>query len=215
MTASYFNLVFTRSGDGDHTALQHWYSDHIGILWRCDSLQRATLYRRDASVAQAAEYICCYAFPDEAGFQQFEHGDAREAARQVIVNGWGREGIVITERRQFRREWTRRLGPAGEAPHQTVWCLQLGAGPWDEVSRWLVDRVHSLLGQGVAAVTLMRAVEASDEGGDVLLFAQSAQPLGSDMAWLETAPAQPWGQPPASLATRWRWDGQVIADWSR
>ena len=48
MSSSYLNLVFSRSCDGDHTALQRWYNDHIGILWQCDSLQRATLYRRDA-----------------------------------------------------------------------------------------------------------------------------------------------------------------------
>ena len=51
MTAPFFNLVFSRSVDGDHTALQRWYSDHISILWRCESLRRATLYRRDAGVA--------------------------------------------------------------------------------------------------------------------------------------------------------------------
>ena len=81
MTSAYLNLVFTRSVDGDHAAMQRWYNDHIGILWRCESLQRATLYRRDADVAHEADYICCYAFPDEAGFLRYEHGDAREAAR--------------------------------------------------------------------------------------------------------------------------------------
>ena len=76
MTSAYLNLVFTRSVDGDHATMQRWYNDHIGILWQCDTLQRATLYRCDADVAHEADYICCYAFPDEAGFLAYEHGDA-------------------------------------------------------------------------------------------------------------------------------------------
>ncbi|MFC7409668.1 hypothetical protein [Hydrogenophaga atypica] len=215
MAPNHFNLVFSRSCDGDHTALQRWYSDHIGILWRCDSLQRATLYRRDADVAHEADYICCYAFPDEAGFLNYEHGDAREAARLVIVNGWGKEGIAITQRRQYRREWSRQNALATGAIYHTVLCLALGAGPWDGVSRWLVDRVHTLLGQGASAVTLMRAVEASDAGGEVVLFVASDQPLPAELAWLDNRATDVWGQPPASLVLNWRWAGRVVADWTR
>ena len=126
MTSAYLNLVFTRSVDGDHAAMQRWYNDHIGILWQCDALQRATLYRRDADVAHEADYICCYAFPDEAGFLHYENGDAREAARLVIVNGWGKEGIAITARRQYRREWSRQNALATGAIYHTVLCLALG-----------------------------------------------------------------------------------------
>ena len=169
MNAAYLNLVFTRSVDGDHASLQRWYNDHIGILWRCPTLLRATLYRRDAEVAHEADYICCYAFPDEAGFLHYEHGDAREAARLVIVNGWGKDGIAITARRQFRRVWSqsRRSQPA---PLQTVLALRLGAGPWPEVSRWLLDRLHGLLASSPAtSAMLMRAPDASDAGGELLL----------------------------------------------
>ena len=213
MTAPFFNLVFSRSVDGDHTALQRWYSDHISILWRCESLRRATLYRRDAGVAHEADYICCYAFPDRAGFLDFEHGDAREAARIVIVNGWGREGVAITERRQFRREWSRQ-GGAGAATHHTVWCLRLGAGPWDEVSRWLVDRVHRLMQGPVVSATVLRATDAGEHGGDLLLFAGSTEPLAESLDWLNAPLAQPWGQDPG-VELRWRWSGQVVADWAR
>ena len=214
MTSAHLNLVFTRSVDGDHAAAQRWYNDHIGILWRCEALQRATLYRRDAAVPHEADYICCYAFPDEAGFLSYEHGDAREAARLVIVNGWGKDGIAITARRQFSREWTqtRRSGAAC----QTVLALRLGAGPWGEVSRWLLDRLHGLLAGGVAAsATLMRAVDASDAGGDVLLWLGSDEPLADAHAWLENAPPDAWGQPPASLERLWWWRGTQVSDWVR
>ncbi len=80
MNPSYFNLVSTRSTDGDHVALQRWYSDHVGILWGCDSLLSATLLRRETSEGNEADYICCYGFPDEAGFLVYEHGPARQAA---------------------------------------------------------------------------------------------------------------------------------------
>jgi hypothetical protein len=215
MSSSYLNLVFSRSCDGDHTALQRWYNDHIGILWQCDSLQRATLYRREADVAHEADYICCYAFPDEAGFLHYEHGDAREAARLVIVNGWGKDGIAITARRQFRRVWSqsRRAQPA---PLQTVLALRLGAGPWSEVSRWLLDRLHGLLASGqVSSATLMRAPDASDAGGELLLWLGSDQALDDAHDWLEQAQPGVWGQPPASVERLWAWRGRQVSDWVR
>lgn len=215
MSSSYLNLVFSRSCDGDHTALQRWYNDHIGILWQCDSLQRATLYRREADVAHEADYICCYAFPDEAGFLHYEHGDAREAARLVIVNGWGKDGIAITARRQFRRVWSqsRRSQPA---PLQTVLALRLGAGPWPEVSRWLLDRLHGLLASGqVSSATLMRAPDASDAGGELLLWLGSDQALDDAHDWLEQAQPGVWGQPPASVERLWAWRGRQVSDWVR
>jgi hypothetical protein len=214
MSSRYLNLVFSRSCDGDHAALQRWYNDHIGILWQCDSLQRATLYRRDADVAHEADYICCYAFPDEAGFLHYEHGDAREAARLVIVNGWGKEGVAITARRQFRREWTQTRRPG--ATVQTVLALRLGAGPWGEVSRWLLDRLHGLLASGaVSSATLMRAVDASDAGGDVLLWLGAGAPLADAHSWLEQAAPELWGQAPASVARLWAWRGSQVSDWVR
>jgi hypothetical protein len=215
MSSSYLNLVFSRSCDGDHTALQRWYNDHIGILWQCDSLQRATLYQREADVAHEADYICCYAFPDEAGFLHYEHGDAREAARLVIVNGWGKDGIAITARRQFRRVWSqsRRAQPA---PLQTVLALRLGAGPWSEVSRWLLDRLHGLLASGqVSSATLMRAPDASDAGGELLLWLGSDQALDDAHDWLEQAQPGVWGQPPASVERLWAWRGRQVSDWVR
>ena len=214
MNNPYLNLVFTRSVDGDHAALERWYSDHIGILWRCDALHRATLLRRDVGVAHEADYICCYAFADEAGFLRYEHGDARKAAHSVIVHGWGRDGITITERRQFRRAWSRRTDLCSAPAHHTVWCLRLGAGPWDDVSRWLVDRVHILLQGPAHSATLMRATDAGEHGGDVLLWAGSDRPLGSSLDWLNAPVATPVGHVPLT-ELRWHWAGQVVSDWQR
>ena len=226
MTSAYLNLVFTRSVDGDHATMQRWYNDHIGILWRCPTLQRATLYRRDAEVAQEADYICCYTFPDEAGFLEYEHGEAREAARLVVVNGWASEGLTITQRRQFRRGWTqtRRAGE-GEGKGDrvmTVLALRLGAGPWTDVSRWLLDRLHGLLAAGtVGSVTLMRAVDASDAGGDVLLWLGSQAPLANPHVWLDVelpgmpGPVGEVGHRPVSVERLWAWRGQRVSDWQR
>jgi hypothetical protein len=166
-------------------------------------------------VTQEADYICRYTFPDEAGFLHYEHGDAREAARVVIVNGWGRDGVAITARRQFRQLWsqTRRVQPA---PRQTVLALRLGAGPWPEVSRWLLDRLHGLLASGAAtSATLMRAVDASDAGGEVLLWLDSDAPLPEPHAWLDAGPPDVWGEPPASLERLWLWRGSQVSDWVR
>lgn len=173
------------------------------------------LYRREADVAHEADYICCYAFPDEAGFLHYEHGDAREAARLVIVNGWGKDGIAITARRQFRRVWSqsRRSQPA---PLQTVLALRLGAGPWPEVSRWLLDRLHGLLASSQAtSAMLMRAPDASDAGGELLLWLGSDQALDDAHDWLEQAQPGVWGQPPASVERLWAWRGRQVSDWVR
>ena len=215
MNTAYLNLVFTRSVDGDHAALQRWYNDHIGILWQCDALQRATLYRRDAEVAHEVDYICCYAFPNEAGFLQYEHGDAREAARLVIVGGWGKDGIAITARRQFVRLWSQTRHPQPPAL-QTVLALRLGAGPWPEVSRWLLDRVHGLLSSGAAtSATLMRGPAASDEGGELLLWLGSHAPLEDHHPWIHAPAANTWGQAPVTLETLWQWRGRQVSDWTR
>lgn len=219
MNAAYLNLVFTRSVDGDHATLQRWYNDHIGILWRCPTLLRATLYRRDAEVAHEADYICCYTFPDEAGFLEYEHGDAREAARLVVVGGWASQGLAITQRRQFKREWTQRRRVGEDDRVMTVLALRLGAGPWGEVSRWLLDRLHALLAAGtVGSATLMRAVDGSDAGADVLLWLGTQAPLADLHAWLQAdlpGMPDPVGAAPAQVEPLWGWRGQCVSDWQR
>lgn len=216
MNPSYFNLVSTRSTDGDHVALQRWYSDHVGILWGCDSLLSATLLRRETSEGNEADYICCYGFPDEAGFLAYEHGPARQAAARVIQDGWGRDGITITERRPYQRVWQRRVD-AGAAlpPRHAVARFDIGAGPWDEVSRWLVDQVHVLFTRhGLRAATLLRGATASDQGGELLLFLQADGVLPPWREWLNQT-QEPWGQAPASVAPGWFWQGQPVMHWSR
>lgn len=216
MNPSYFNLVSSRSLDGDHVALQRWYSDHVGILWRCDSLLGATLLRREAADGHEADYICCYGFPDEAGFLAYEHGPARQAAAQVIQDGWGRQGITITERRPYRRVWQRRVD-AGAAlpPRHAIASFELGAGPWDSVSRWLVEQVHGLFTRhGVQSATLLRGAAADDAGGELLLFLQAEGELPPWREWLAQAP-EAWGQAPASVAPRWFWQGLPVMHWNR
>lgn len=216
MNSRYFNLVSTRSQDGDHVALQRWYNDHIAILWRCDSLQSATLLRRESSEGNEADYICCYGFPDEAGFLSYEHGPARAAAGQVIQTGWGREGIAITERRQYRRLWQRRTDPGTPLPaRHGVARFDLGAGPSDEISRWLADQLHVLFtDHGVLAATLMQAAAGGDAGGEVLLFLQTQGELPPWRDWLAGRPAA-WGQAPASVTPRWFWQGRPAMHWVR
>ncbi len=217
MKSDYLNLVFTRSCDGDHASLQRWYNDHIAILWDCEALQRATLWRRESGRGNEADYVCAYAFADEAAFLTYEHGPAREAARQVLLDGWGRDGIAITERRQFRRQWTQRRQPgdALDALH-TFWLLRLPtpATPADKAAqaRWMADQVHHLLGSGNAhAATQMRAVSAEAGTTEVLLGLQSLGPLPDQPHWREGA----WGQPPQAVSVPWRWSGRVVAEWSR
>lgn len=216
MNASYFNLVSTRSQDGDHAALQRWYSDHIGILWRCDALLAATLLRAESADGNEADYICCYGFPDEAGFLSYEHGPARQAAADVIQSGWGRTGIAITERRQYRRVWQRRAvpGSAGSTRH-TLASFELGAGAWDEVSRWLVDQLHVMFtARGLQAATALRGASADDQGGELLLVLESDTELPPWREWLTQAP-EPWGRAPAQVQPRWGWSGHAAQHWMR
>lgn len=216
MNPSFFNLVHTRVNDGDTAALQRWYSDHVAILWRCDSLHSATLLQREAHEGHAADAICFYGFPDEAGFQAFEHGPAREAARQVLLAGWGKDGVSITERRQYRRLWQRSVLMAPGLPAAwSVASFDLGAGPWDEVSRWLVDQLHGLFtAHGLRSATLYRAAGADNSGGEVLLALQADGELPVWRDWL--ALDRPvWGQAPAGLTPRWWWSGRPVAHWTR
>lgn len=216
MNPRYFNLVSTRSQDGDHAALQRWYGDHVAILWCCEDLQSATLLRRERAEGNDADYICCYGFPDEAGFQAFEHGPDRAAAARVIQAGWGREGIAITARNQYVRLWQRRTDPGAPLPARYAMAsFRLGAGPWDEVARWLVDQVHVLFEtHGVEAVTALRSAQADETGGDVLLFLQTSGELPPWRGWL-AGRSDAWGQAPAGVEPRWYWQGQPVMHWQR
>ncbi len=189
---TFVNLVATSCKNGDPTALLHWYHDHVHILMQFDGLHRATLYRRadhpgssNTAATAAPEYICLYDFASQADFMAFETSNAREQARQILLAGWGKNGIEITMRKQFWRLGSRLTDNAVAASHGLwqIQSLQLGAGPAAGVARWLNDRLHRALDTSaqhhsghvshVSHLAWHRAVDATDAGGDALVVAQT------------------------------------------
>ncbi len=227
---TFVNLVATRCKNGDHAALFRWYNDHVHILMRFDGLLRAALYHRasapDAGDA-APEYFCLYDFASQADFMAFDLSDAREQARQVLLAGWGKDGIEITQRRQFWRLGTRVTHNA-VAASDGLWhvqSLQLGAGPQEGVARWLGDCVHRALDpRAVGHQAWHRAADATAAGGDALVVAQSAS-----MQALAPSPWQPgwwrgdgddgghgpWGHIPAATAIAWQAPYRRLCAWDR
>ena len=215
------NLVATRSKDGDHPGLLRWYHDHVHLLMGFAALQRATLYRHcDGDATTGPEYLCLYEFPSYADFLAFEASPARAEAQQVVLTGWARDGIEIVQRTQYLRlgQRTGAAGlPTGDTVHH-VQSLRLGAGPVHGVARWLADRLYCSLGQGgFGQVAWHRAWDATRDGGDALVLAQSP---GVDAAFgtaLGPGPAaEPaFGQCPATVVSRWSGAYRRLACWTR
>ena len=229
---TFVNLVATRCKTGDHAALFRWYNDHVHILMQFDGLQRAALYRR-ASLpaasdgAAAPEYICLYDFASLADFMAFEACDARQQARRILLAGWGKDGIEITQRMQFWRlgvRMTQNAVAAGDGLWH-VQSLRLGAGPVAGVARWLNDSLHRALdAQAVGHLAWHRAVDANDAGGDALVVAQtgSTQALAPSPWqpgwWLGDADDGghgPWGEAPATTAVAWQAPYRRLCVWRR
>ena len=229
---TFVNLVATRCKNGDHATLFRWYNDHVHILMGCDGLQRATLYRRATpppagDSTAAPDYICLYDFASRADFMAFEASDAREQARQVLLGGWGKDGIEITQRTQFWRLGSR-LTHNAVASADGLWhvqSLRLGAGPAAGVARWLGDSLHRALDAAATGhLAWHRAVDASDAGGDALVVAQTA----SEQA-LAPSPFPPgwwlgdagdggqgvWSHAPATTAIAWQAPYRRLCVWAR
>lgn len=235
---TFVNLVATRCKNGDHAALFRWYNDHVHILMQFDAMLKATLYRCAATnqtndTTAAPEYICLYEFASQSDFMAFEVSDAREQARQVLLAGWGKDGIEITERKQFWRLGTR-------TTHNAVACgdglwhfqsLRLGAGPAAGVARWLNDSLHRALdANAIGDVAWHRAVNASDAGnasdtGDALVMAQTSSTQTSAPSplqpgwWLANSHAAvggaSWGHAPETTAIAWQAPYRRLCVWGR
>ncbi len=232
---TFINLVATRCKNGDHATLFRWYNDHVHILMGFDGLQRAALFRRAAEApvgdaTAAPEYFCVYDFASQADFMAFEVGDAREQARQILLGGWGKDGIEITQRTQFWRlgaRMTTSAVAAGDGLWQ-VQLLRLGAGPVPGVTRWLGDRLHRALeGHDVGHLAWHRAVDANEAGGDALVMAQMGVPASVPSPspspllpgwWLgdaDTAGLGAWGYAPAVAAIAWQAPYRRLCLWGR
>lgn len=225
---TFVNLVATRCKNGDHATLFRWYNDHIHILMQFNGLQRAALYRRAAEpragdTAAAPEYICLYDFASQADFMAFESSDARTQAREILLGGWGKDGIEITQRTQFWRlgsRMTHNPAAAGEGLWH-VQSLRLGAGPTAGVARWLGDTLHRTLhAKAIGHLAWHRAVDATDAGGDALVVAQTAlaqasapSPLQPD--WWQGHGDDAWGHAPATTAIAWAAPYRRLCAWGR
>lgn len=229
---TFVNLVATRCKNGDHATLFRWYNDHVHILMGFDGLQRAALYRRAeeplaGDTAAPPEYFCLYDFASQADFMAFEVGGAREQARQILLGGWGKDGIEITQRTQFWRLGAR-ITTNAVAAGDGLWhvqSLRLGAGPAAGVARWLGDSLHRALdAHTVGHLAWHRAVDANDAGGDALVVAQtgSTQALAPSPWqpgwWLPDADDGghgPWGEAPATTAIAWQATYRRMCVWVR
>ncbi len=229
---TFVNLVATRCRNAGHDALFRWYNDHVHILMRFDGLQRAALYRNaitphSGDAAAAPEYICLYDFATQADFMAFEVSDAREQARQVLLAGWGKDGIEITQRAQFWRLGARTTDTTVAAA-DGLWHfehLRLGAGPAQGVARWLNDCMHRALEPGaVGHQAWHRAADATEAGGDALVIAQSASaqalapspwPPGWWLGDGDDGGHGPWGHAPATTAIRWQAPYRRLCVWTR
>jgi hypothetical protein len=233
---TFVNLVATRCKTGNHAMLFRWYNDHVHILMQFEGLQRATLYRNaietSAGDATAApEYICLYDFASQADFMAFEVGDAREQARQILLGGWGKDGVEITQRKQFWRLGSRLAHGAAAAAAgepEGLWQIQslrLGAGPAAGVARWLGDSLHRAPGASATGhLAWHRAADASDAGGDALVVTQTGSahalaPVPLQAGWwlgdADDAGHGAWGHAPATTAIAWEAPYRRLCVWGR
>ena len=236
---TFVNLVATRCKNGNHATLFRWHNDHVHILMGFDGLRRASLYRqavepKAGNAGAAPEYICLYDFARQPDFMAFEGSDARTQARQILLGGWGKEGIEITQRTQFWRLGTRMAygteGTVASAEHggDGLWhvqSLRLGAGPAAGVARWLGDSLHRALDATTTGhLAWHRAVDAIDAGGDALVMAQTASvqaPASSPLppSWWQcekdSADLGAWGHAPATTSVAWEAPYRRLCVWGR
>jgi len=211
------NLVATRCIDGDHAMLFRWYNDHVHLLMGCETLQAATLYRRNGESASGApEYLCLYEFASHAGFLEFEGSDARSRAQAVVRDGWGRTGIEIIQRTQFER-LGRFAGAATDSVYQVA-ILSLGPAPASDIARWMNDRVHASGGDAPGERAWHRAWGANDAGGDALVLAQAGEAPAGGAAFDAGQGGRAdldFGTRPVMLRLRWQAAYRRLRRWER
>jgi hypothetical protein len=215
MSHPVINLVTTRATQGDHMALQRWYSDHVGLLMAAPELAQATLYRcthlhnMHTTHLQGAgpDYACVYAFADHEAFLRYEHGQPKAAAGLLTDAAPGRSSVEIVQRVQYarflHRRWYRPRPPSwsegADSRSELGLCLKMAQADQfanqlmdphvDPLStqRWLADVLQQLHACSplVAAQAYMR-VDAPDQVW-MKLQAQSAslQPLSQVLQALQ------------------------------
>ena len=221
------NLIGTRAVGGGHAALQRWYSDHVHLLLRAPELQHATLYQRVDGDA-APEYLCVYAFADEAAFTRFDSGPTMADTRRLSDAAPGRDSVERVERTQYQRWLSRAWGNARKAGADSVFHAQrfsIDAAAPDAVLRWLNDGLQCLSGRVPLRCACLYGAHGDGPQRTelfVLLEVQGTQPLPAD-AWSVGDEGSGSPLPPmearygtaAAVAPRWSAAYREWGAWSR
>ena len=102
-----FNLVGTRVLDGDFSAAQRWYADHVHQLLAWPGLRAAELMQRSGPAASAPDLLCLYDFGSAASLAQYETSAVRQQAEADRQASWGRDGIAVVLRGPYQRLYRR------------------------------------------------------------------------------------------------------------
>jgi hypothetical protein len=216
-----FNIVGTNSMDGDHTALQRWYADHVHLLFRFEGLHAATLLQRSdvqtglTATNAACHYLCLYRFESAEAFAQFEVSDVRSSAPKLGAPEWMKSGIHIATRQQYRMVTSRSLSPfALAAGNVHLRSVRLPAAEPLALERWMQGGVHAALQQpGVNEVKLMHCTKAAEGQMDYLSLVGSSGATAPDVFAAESTPGL--GDPPASVQTLWEAAYRSTGHWFR
>jgi hypothetical protein len=174
----FVNLVGTRATRGEHEALRRWYADHVHQLLRCPGLLAATLHRRDDGAAvsggsTAPEVLCLYDFVSAEAFADYEASALYREVQADRDAGWGRDGITITMRSQFKRLYRCRAAAAGD--HGALWSVNAVAGPISVVRER--ELAAGLCARGAAQYSLLRAAVEPPPIAAHLLIEAAPAPL--------------------------------------
>ncbi|NJS35546.1 MAG: hypothetical protein HC765_02470 [Brachymonas sp.] len=206
--AAFYNLVSTRCRDGNHKALQHWYSDHLQLLLTSPHLESAHLLRCDTALqGDAPDYLCIYEFASSMAFDQFEQGAEKARATELTNAAAGRSSIDITQREQFVRLLSCSWGADSSAPKQRLLLqLNLPQSSGDSLAalRWFNAQLH----QARSTMPLFGAsLYAGQSKPDLWLAHLELGECDLSQAWLLLAellqqPAS-YGQPPNQWQVNW------------
>jgi hypothetical protein len=192
---AFINMVGTRVPGGDIAAALRWYADHIVQLLAFDGLRSAWLLQRSAVPVSgpAPDLLCCYDFGTAESFAAYESSNVHAAAAADRLQSWGRDGIAITSRLQYRRLW-QCSSSAGLA--QQTFDISAGSG---------VTAGH--VARTLAADAQRRGVQA----------AQLLDALGAPgLSWLEAGADAPFSVPAAIPFTlQWQARFTTAQSWAR